>query len=538
VTAFDDADGVVNSNDGVEFSWDEEHIVRVDAPSDLQGAFDTNQFYKIEDATIARPIKQPYMDDGEVKWYKKPADELRRAAWSFDNSAYTIDHPNTGMVKDVNDVHGFWRAVRYDDDEDRLRGDLYIPSSDEDALEYIEEHRDVSAGYYNRVVTEYDGDTGDLTDDDVDGFQVDMYGNHVASVERGRCSSAQGCGLDDEPTGNVVMEVTPSTDQTTMFEGQEMMTSDFSEGDRVQYNTEAIVAHNPSDEDVIMLELLDMDGERTDITVTAQPSEVSGMMMTDAPSGIHMSEDGGWYGVAPNETSDDEPKYELDNCNDVKDAWNLRGSGDYEIEQSTLEARIKRAADAHGCASGSKPWETTDNNDNMTDSTDDDGFDIPDLSIDALTAKNDKVADLKAERDSLKSDLDAYREKITEAIDNSPHIQMDDDECVCDAAKDVIEDFDAAAERVESLEDELSEYREEEKEEILDELTELGADRDEWADESFDDIEEEIERREEVLDTVDKTSVKNVDTSTDKDKDDDTERTMNGTRKFERGYGA
>jgi uncharacterized coiled-coil DUF342 family protein len=175
----------------------------------------------------------------------------------------------------------------------------------------------------------------------------------------------------------------------------------------------------------------------------------------------------------------------------------------------------------------------------MTDTNDGgDGFDIPDLSIDALTAKNDKVADLKAERDSLKSDLDAYREKITEAIDNSPHIQMDDDECVCDAAKDVIEDFDAAAERVESLEDELSEYREKEKEEILDELTELGADRDEWADESFDDIEEEIERREEVLDTVDKTSVKNVDTSTDKDKDDDTERTMNGTRKFERGYGA
>lgn len=477
ITAFDSADGVVDSDDGVDFSWDEEHIVTVDAPSDLQGAFDTNQFYKIEDATIARPIKQPYMDDGTVKWYKKPADELRKAAWSFDNSAYTIDHPNTGMVKDVNDVHGFWRSVRYNDDEDRLQGDLYIPSNDADALEYIEEHRDVSAGYYNRVKAEYDGDTGDLTDDDVDGFQVDMYGNHVASVKHGRCSSNEGCGLDNEPTGNIVMRV----DESTTYESEQSM--------------------------------------------------------TDAPSGIYVSDDGGWYGVAPSENADDEPKYELDNCNDVKDAWNLRGSGDCSIEQSTLEARIKRAADSHGCSSGSKPWETTDTTD-MTDDNNEDGFNIPDLSIDALEAKNDKVADLKAERDSLKSDLDAYREKITEAIDNSPHIEMDDDECVCDAAKDVIEDFDAAAERVESLEDELTEYREGEKEEALDELTDLGADRDEWADESLDDIEAEIDRREEVLDTVDKTSVKNVDTSTDESPEDDIDRTINGTRKFERGYGA
>jgi len=720
VAAFDNASGVIDSSDGVSFSWDEEHIVTVDAPSDLQGAFDTNQFYKIEDATIARPIKQPYMDDGDVKWYKKPAEELRKAAWSFDNSAYTIDHPMTGMVKDVHDVHGFWRSVRYDDDADRLQGDLYIPSNDTEALEFIEKHKDVSAGYYNRVVSEYDGDTGDLTDDDVDGFQVDMYGNHIASVERGRCSSEDGCGLDSKPTGNVVMEVSASSDAmdlsipesaqnaaqnfldavddgkvpdscggpdglgrrraqmfadggelskevwatggtsavanwharhegnedydesevdspwedcgyamfkawggasardkamsiksqidestdaktysdgtmvswgngsgeivdsktdgcfderidgdfeicasddepvylidndgtmvahkhetltvessdaSTMYEGTEMMTSDLSENDRVAYHTEAIVAHNPSDEDVIMLELLDMDGNETDVTVTADPSEVQPLATTDAPSGIYVDDDGDWYGVAPTENADEEAKYDLNNCNDVKDAWNLRGRGEYDIERSTLEARIKRAGDAHDCPTEMKPW--TENNTNMTDK-DTDSFDIPDLSIDALEEKNDKVADLKAERDSLNSDLDAYRDKITEAIDASEHIEMEEGECICDAAKDVIEDFDEAAERVESLEDELEEYRTEEKQDALDELTDLGADRDEWEDETLSEIESEIDRREEVLESADNTSVKNIDTQTDSN-DDDVDRTMKGTRKFGRGYGA
>ncbi len=547
VAAFDNASGVIDSSDGVSFSWDEEHIVTVDAPSDLQGAFDTNQFYKIEDATIARPIKQPYMDDGDVKWYKKPADELRKAAWSFDNSAYTIDHPMTGMVKDVHDVHGFWRSVRYDDDSDRLQGDLYIPSNDTEALEFIEEHKDVSAGYYNRVVSKYDGDTGDLTNDDVDGFQVDMYGNHIASVERGRCSSEDGCGLDSKRTGNVVMEVSTFADAKTYSEGT-MVSWGNGSGKIVDSKTDGCFDERiDGDFEICASEnepvyLIDNDGTMVahkHETLTVESSDASTIYegeesMTDAPSGIYVDDDGDWYGVAPTENAEDEAKYDLNNCNDVKDAWNQRGSGHYDIERSTLEARIKRAGDAHDCPTEMKPW--TENDSKMTNE-DTDSFDIPDLSIDALEAKNDKVADLKAERDSLKSDLDAYRDKITEAIDASEHIEMEDDECVCDAAKDVIEDFDEAAERVESLEDELEEYRAEEKQDALDKLTDLGADRDEWKDESLSEIESEIDRREEVLESADNTSVKNIDTQTDSN-DDDVDRTMKGTRKFGRGYGA
>jgi hypothetical protein len=632
VSAFSDAGGVVSTDDdGVSFNWDESHVVTVEAPADLQGAFDTDQFYKIEGATIARPIKQQYVVGDSVETYVKPADSLQKAAWSFDNKPFTIQHPDSGMVKNVDDIHGFWRNPRYDADGERLKEDLYIPTTDDEALAFIEEHQDVSVGFYNRVYDDFDGDVGTLVDgtDSVDGYQVQMYGDHIAGVKRGRCSAEDGCGLDGSPRGtvyanydstpvtdaskgewvewdasggsaygkvdNVVrdgcttrgkgdMEVCaedgdpavevevyddetgeskdeivrhkeselrswsgPSTDASTSFMSKENMTGgdinppEWEVGDRVmwQANPEMrgdIIATDPSRK-IVMVEL-EEDGEESGYTLTAgytdirklDPSMDCACGTTDAPSGI-AEMDGQWYGIAPSENSDDEPKYELDNCNDVKDAWNLRGSGDYSIEQSTLEARIKRAADAHDCPPEQKPWENTENMD--------DDFDIPDLSVDALADKNDSVSDLKAERDSLESTVDEMETEIREAFDAAENftIEVDEDECVCEAVDDLVADLDEKAAEVERLSDELQEYREDERAEALDELEELGADRDEWTDESLDALEDEIERREEVLDAakVD-TSVKNAETeqSTDSDK---TEKTISGTRTFGRGYG-
>lgn len=486
VEAFSDASGAANSDgDEPSFSWDEQHIVHVDAPADLTGAFDTERFYKIEDATIARPIKQPYIENDAVQVYKKPAEELQRAAWSFDNAPFTLGHPDTGMVRSVDDIHGFWRNPRYDSDEHRLDADLYIPATDDEALGWVEDHNNVSVGFYNRTVSEYEGETGDLTDDEVDGFQVDIYGNHVAGVEQGRCSDEHGCGLDGHSHGTI----------TDVDDAPEQVAS-----------TDAACGCN---------------------------------VTLDAPEGVH-TEDGKWYGVAPSETADDEPKYELDNCNDVKDAWNLRGSGDYDIDQSTLEARIKRAADAHDCPPEQRPWEDETNDSNMSD--EDTDFDIPDLSIDALAAKNDEVADLKETRDELQATIDEMEADIKEALDTPEHIEvnLEEDDCVCDGVEALAEAADEAAEQaeqVEDLQDELEEYRAEEKEEALDNLEDLGADRDEWSDESLDAIEEEVERREEVLDEA--TSVKDIDTSTDSGTEtDEADTSYEGTRTFGRGHSA
>lgn len=211
VSAYDDVetDGITVDDDGeASFDWNEIPVVELDEPAH-QTAFDTDQFYRIDGATVARPIKQPYRVGDSVETYKKPADELRDAAWSVDNTAYPLTHPDSGMVKSVDDIHGFWKKPRYDDGEDRLKADLYVPANDDDAREFIANYQDVSIGFYNRIHDEYEGDTGDLTDDDVDGFQTSLYIDHIAGVKRGRCSGGDGCGLDHDGLddhGEVIME--------------------------------------------------------------------------------------------------------------------------------------------------------------------------------------------------------------------------------------------------------------------------------------------------------------------------------------------
>jgi hypothetical protein len=507
-------DGVTVDDSGTaEFTWDEVPIVSVNAPADLQGAFDTERFYKIEGATIARPIKQPYHVGDDVEVYKKPADELRNAAWSFDNSPFTLDHPETGMVKDVNDVHGFWKNPRYLDDEDRLNADLYIPETDDEALEFVENNQDVSVGFFNRVYRDYDGDTGDISDDDVDGFQVDIFGNHVAGVKRGRCSSEQGCGLtgDDASHGRAVL--TTSNDNTTSFLTEEDQTE-----------------HEDDDSDV-----------------TRIPRR-----STDQPSGIKSHEDE-WYAVGPNEhtkDSTDHPgdhMYPVGGCSNVNDAWNLRGSAeDLEIDQDTLAQRIIRAAEAQDCDSvPSTLEERMDDSNTDSNTTMDDNFDIPDLSIDALAKQNDQVQELQNERDAYRSTVEELREEL----------DLAEDECPCDVvpdlkaerddkaetlsnvadALDIDEETDVAS-RAESIAEEWQEFRADKRDERLDELESLGADRDEYEDEPIDAIEAEIDRRKEVLEEVDDTSPTGIDTDSGTDEDGTTN--TSGTRTFGRGHKA
>lgn len=488
INAFADAGGAVENatDESVTFNWDERHVVTVDAPADLESVFDTNDFYKIEDATIARPIKQRYFIDGELKTYVKPPSALRKAAWSFDNSPYTLTHPNSGFVKDINDVHGFWRGVYYDEDDAALRSDLYIPITDNEALSFIEENEDVSIGFANRVVES--ADAGPLIDntDDVDGYQVDIFGNHIAGVERGRCPSEKGCGLDSyTDVGYVYM----NTDVSYSIVG-------------------------------------DSDTEFT----------------TD-----YRDEDGQYFAVAPDENPDDEPKFPINSCSDVQDAWHfaIRERGDISISFATLKERIQSKARDLGC---DVPTEMDENEDSdcgcgTTDTTMDNEFDIPDVSLDALAEENDAVAEVIEQRDEYEQKLEERRKRIDEAFDSAENftIELDDDECRCDGVKQLVTDLDETVDEVEDLRDELTEYRSGEIEEKLDTLAEYGADRDEWeetvddADNPIETLDEEIERREEIAESMD-TSVKvGIDSTTT---NTDADNGSNGTRSYGRGYAA
>lgn len=57
-----------------------------------------------------------------------------------------------------------------------------------------------------------------------------------------------------------------------------------------------------------------------------------------------------YYAVKEDETPEGEgPKYPIENCSDVEDAWMLRSHGDYTISTETLEERIQDRARTLGC---------------------------------------------------------------------------------------------------------------------------------------------------------------------------------------------
>lgn len=193
-----DADGITVDDDGAAtFDWDKVNIVRIDNPAWAE-FFGTDEFYEIP-ATVARPIKQTYYMGQDKVVLMKPRDELKKAMWSLDNAPWTLGHPDTTMLKNVDDVHGFWRKPRYVDTMDNLDANLMVPTNDAEARDYITNYGDVSVGFYNKLARtdSYDGivGNGDSTDG-IDGYQTNLYFDHVASVPIGRCPSDKGCGLD------------------------------------------------------------------------------------------------------------------------------------------------------------------------------------------------------------------------------------------------------------------------------------------------------------------------------------------------------
>lgn len=190
--------GITTDGDGVSIDWDEVDVVTVDSPA-VDTKFGTNEFYRIP-TTVARPVPQTYNVDGEQKTYIKPPSELRKAAFYVDNAPWTLNHPSTGMVARTQDVRGFWKDGNYEEDEEDLQAYLHFPTNDMLARGFLEENQGLSIGFYNNVIStdEYDGtlDSVDIDVDSVDGFQTDILINHISSVEDGRCSLEQGCGLN------------------------------------------------------------------------------------------------------------------------------------------------------------------------------------------------------------------------------------------------------------------------------------------------------------------------------------------------------
>lgn len=413
VTFDSDAPGVAVDDDGEpHFDWDEVETVTVKDPPHAE-AFDSKEFYKLP-ATVARPIPQPYQYGEDVLWLKKPREELKKAAWSLENAPWTMDHPDTGMVKDVSDIRGFWGNPRYIDSLDDLDADLHVPVGDDEAREYIEENGDVSVGFYNRTsrVDEYDGVVGgeDAEGVDIDGYQTDMYFDHVASVSHGRCPGSKGCGIDGQKHGHM---------------------------DAIE--PEAFISG-------------------TGITKGSDGSK--GMPEGTQDAGREV--DGTWHAVPPEDTSGDEPKFPIESCSDVQDAWQLRGHAEgLKIDQSTLENRIQSRAESLDCE---VPGEDQD-------------------SLEALETALDRYS-------IMTKDCDCGGDKDTETM------QIDFDDLSTEAAMAKLRSaHDGADERLAELEEaeEAAEVAEEAADELdLDSVEDL-ADKVALLEERKDELEEKVD---------------------------------------------
>jgi len=180
-----DLDGAAGGTD--QFSWDEVERVQVDAVPH-ENAFDTEEFYKIP-LVATRPIDQTYTThDGQEVVMRKPADELRGSAWSLENRPITLDHPSSRIVDAADLVHGFVRKPEWDADEAKLHAYAYIPVTDARAQEYIKANDGVSPGFW------YDADTA-VEREGLDAYQRNLLFDHLAIVDKGRCSREEGCGL-------------------------------------------------------------------------------------------------------------------------------------------------------------------------------------------------------------------------------------------------------------------------------------------------------------------------------------------------------
>lgn len=356
--------------------WDEQTVVQIDNEPWIE-FFGTDTFYKFT-VTAARPIHQEYTMDGREESIvaKKPAEELKKAQWRLDNTEYVLGHPRTGVVTHDTEIHGFARNPRYvelDGEPDEQRVDTFVPTNDETAKDFIDQHRGVSVGFFNEL-------DWDVDESGVDAYQRNLTYDHLAGVARGRCSIEDGCGFQadsaTDDAGNEIAVISPVEDHTDCSPG---------------------------------------------------PCSCGEHVTVDAPDGIY-TVDGEWFAVAPDEHTKertdhaDDAMFPVAGCADVDDAWQSRGHTDnLTITQDTLADRIARAGRAQDCDG---PWNEHPSTDSatMTDDKNDDpdsnadgggqsALSVSDLTVDALAAKHDGVAELIQRVDSLETERDSARER-------------------------------------------------------------------------------------------------------------------------------
>ena len=133
----------------------------------------------------------------------KPFDELEAAALFADGIPVTREHPLAGIVTDRTQVLGFFKSPTAKDD--LLKGILAI--TDKDLIADIKDKKltQVSAGFFCDLD---ESNSGEFEGEHYDATQKNIFLNHIAVVENGRCNIEDGCGigLDATPVPQTLMD--------------------------------------------------------------------------------------------------------------------------------------------------------------------------------------------------------------------------------------------------------------------------------------------------------------------------------------------
>lgn len=159
------------------------------APGVAPASVDPHTGFVRASAFLARDGLLTY-GDGETSWQEiRPREELERAALSFANAPLTDLHPDDMVTADTWEDHARGHVIGqpYVTDPDSggisyLAADILITSADMIAT-IRDGQAELSIGFWARIMDAPEGTGARFA-------QVDLHGNHVASVPRGRAGAA------------------------------------------------------------------------------------------------------------------------------------------------------------------------------------------------------------------------------------------------------------------------------------------------------------------------------------------------------------
>lgn len=214
--SIDNPSSIITDSD--EIDWDSAEVVTL--TDEYADFFDMDQFYSLP-ATVTKEIEQTYHQDGEAMSMIKPGDELRKSRMTLESVPLTLSHPSSGRVMATDDIQGIVGEPEYDSSEKALNANIYIPTDNEKAKSFMDEHEDVSVGFYSELDT-----------DSTPTQQRNIVFDHLSIVEHGRCNSDDdGCSIQKPTTTYNSMNM---NDSTTDCDGGIACTCDVERGELEQ----------------------------------------------------------------------------------------------------------------------------------------------------------------------------------------------------------------------------------------------------------------------------------------------------------------